>query len=440
MIKGINLTKRINGPWTTFESFLLKDENCHVGWIHWINHQSFKLHKNPFSTWPSSPFTYLVPEDVSIPEEGLIRVNVEKIYKIPDFSKTRTLGIYTNQFCITDGYESIKTDTLPKPYLTKDEFLSRLIDNWIGEKDENFSKELAINILSCPKSIYGIGGIGAQSFSSFGTKKNLKDLNISIKHFLPVDFLSQNKNYRYKPIMTEIDAENANMAVMKKESNEISYNYLFNLSPETQRFAMPTQIPILLPDVKYRKSNWDLDRDILDYHMNALLLQPVITESLQKKLIEVIKITGKKILHKVDMETTVDAAGILKLAKAWCRLELKNVLVEDDFIKIKNDFEQIFSEFFDLSEDAQISGRTWHIPLTPLPDKMNLTIVANKIYREIKNFTRNNRYERFTKIQIRELINRKEVMDYDLERGLKELVNAGYLLQFKNYSEFSLTF
>jgi hypothetical protein len=440
MPKGIYLNRRTNGPWTTFESYLLKDENRHAGWIKWIDHQSFKLHKNPFSTWPLSPFTYLVPENVSIPEEGLIRANVEKICKIPSFLGTGTLGIYSNQFCIVDGYELFKIDELPKPFLTKDEFLHRLTHNLVGEINENFSKELAINILSCPKSIYGIGGIGAQSFSSVGGKKDLKGLNTLIKHLLPMDFLGQNKAYRYKPILTELDCQKANSDVTRKASNEISFNYLFNLSPQVKRFAMPTQIPILVPDIKYQKNEWELDRDILDYQMSALLFTPIIDETAQKKLTNVVEKTGKTILRKANLETTVDASGILRLAKAWCRLEFKNNLAEDDFGKIKKDFEQIFSEFFDLSEDMQRTGRTWHIPLTPIADKRNLTIYANKIYKEIKNFTRNNRYERLTKIQIRENIKRKEISDYDLERGLKELVDSGYLLQFKNYSEFSLTF
>ncbi|DAC72783.1 MAG TPA: hypothetical protein DSN98_03520 [Thermoplasmata archaeon] len=438
MPKGIYLNSRTNGPWTTFESYLLKDENRHAGWIKWIDHQSFKIHKNPFSNCPLSPFTYLVPENVKIPEEGLIRANVEEIYKIPSFSGTETLGVYSNRFCIVDGYELFKIDELPKPFLTKDEFLYRLTNNLVGDINENFSKELAINILSCPKSIYGIGGIGAQSFSSVGGKKDLKGLNTLIKHLLPKDFLSQNKAYRYKPILNEFDCQKANFDITRKASNEISFNYLFNLSPQVKRFAMPTQIPILIPDIKYQKNEWELDRDILDYQMSALLFTPIIDETNQKKLTSVIEKTGKTILRKANLETTVDASGILRLAKAWCRLELKNNLAEDDFGKIKKDFEQIFSEFFDLSEDMQRTGRTWHIPLTPISDKMNLTIEANKIYKEIKNITRNNKYERFTKIQIRDLVTMKKISDYDLERGLKELVDAGYLLQFKNYTEFSL--
>jgi len=153
MPKSISLNNRTNGPWTNFESFLLKEENRHVGWIEWNKTSpSFNLRKNPFSKNPRSPFTYLVPEEISIPEEGLIRVNVGELVKIPKTSRGSLYGEYS-QFYIVEGYESLKPDELPKPYLKKDDFLYKLAANWVGEENKNFGKELAINILSCPKSI-----------------------------------------------------------------------------------------------------------------------------------------------------------------------------------------------------------------------------------------------------------------------------------------------
>jgi len=436
MSKSISLNDRTKGPWTNFELFLLKEENCHVGWVEWTkNSPSFNLRKNPFSKTLKSPFTYVVPEEISIPEEGLIRVNVGEIVKIPKISEDSLYGEYS-QFYIVEGYESLKSDELPKPYLKKDDFLYKLAANWIGEENKNFGKELAINILSCPKSIYGIGGIGAQSFAPFGSIKELKSLNSSIKNLLPQDFLGQNKIYQYKSLQTKEDSERAKYEINKKSSDEISYNYLFDLSPETERFAMPTQIPILIPEGSYKKDEWGLDRDVFDYHMTALLLTPAVEENMQKKLTEVVEKTGKTILRKANLETKIDNSGILRLANAWCRLEFKNYLVEDDFDKIKNDFEGIFSEYFDFVEDVQRLGRTHLVPLTQMQDKMNLTIYAKKIYKGIKNLARDDKNKRISRNSIRVNISQKEISDYEFDRGLEELVRSNYLLQFKNYAEF----
>ena len=268
MIRPIHLDKRVAGPWTNYESFLLKSENIHVGWIEWINDRSFRLKKNPFSSHPMSPYTYLIPDEAHIPiEEGLIRVNEEKIVKNIKIPRGKIHGNYTDQFCIVESYKPLGMDELPKPYLKKDDFLNRILYNWETGNKDTFGTELALNILSCPKSIYGIGGIGAQSFAPFGSKRNLLALNKAIKDLLPIDFLKQNKAYQYKPIKTIGEETQVSSQINRMASDEISFNYLFTLSPEGQNTMMPTQIPIVIPEGFYLPGGWGLDPDILDYQM-----------------------------------------------------------------------------------------------------------------------------------------------------------------------------
>jgi len=435
----MNLNKRVTGPWANYEYVLLKDENTHVGWIEWTSDKTFRLKKNLLIDHPMSPYTYILPPEVKIPvEEGIIRVTPEKIVREVKIPRGKIFGTFSGQFCIVDSYEPVNPDMLPKPLLSKDEFLHRLTYNWHGDVTKIFSKEIAINILSCPKSSYGIGGIGAQSLSPYGGRQDLIILNRSIKNLLPSDFLGRNKTYMYKPIRTKHDAECANNDFKRGVSDEISFNYLFNLGPQSQSYLMPTQIPVIIPEARYKPDKWGLDRDVFDYQMSALLLNPYMEENIQDKLTKILRKTGEDILRKSSLQTSLDNTGLLRLAKAWCRLEFKQSINEDDFSKLKNDFEEVFREYFDIVEDAKETGKTYHIPLTPMSNKMRLTVKANRIYKLIKKLSRENDYKRLSIEIIRNNVPVKEISTYDLDKGLNELVNAGYLLMHKNYTEFEI--
>jgi len=435
----VKFSSRVSGHWSNFESFLLKNENVHVGWMDWTTDKTFRLKKNPLTKHPLSPYTYIINPGVKIPfDEGLIRVTPEKIVRDVQIPQGKIYGTFSGNFCIVDSYEPVDLGILPKPYLSKGEFLYRITDNWKGDVNKLFSKEIAINILSCPKSSYGIGGIGGQSLTPYGGKKEIINLNNSIKNLLPGDFLSKNKTYMYKPIKTNRDAQITNSDVKKGVSEEISFNYLFNLSPESQSYSMPTQIPLIVPEAKYRPDKWGLDRDILDYQLSALLLTPYIEESTQNILMKTVTKTAQDILMKSNIQAPLDNSGLLRLAKSWCRLEFKQSISEDDFTKIKNDFQEIFKEYFDIVEDANKIGKTYRVPLTQLPNKMKISIKSNKIYRYIKDLSRNQGYRRVSKEIIRKEIPEKEISNYDLDNGLTELVNTGYLLMYKNYTEFEI--
>ncbi len=63
---------------------------------------------------------------------------------------------------------------------------------------------------------------------------------------------------------------------------------------------------------------------------------------------------------------------------------------------------------------------------------------ANRIYKLIKKLSRENNYKRISLEIFRNDTSVKEISNYDLDNGLNELVNAGYLLMHKNYTEFEL--
>jgi len=435
----LRLDRRDKGPWTNFEVFLLKKQNQHVGWVHWIDNTSFELWKNPYIPNPKSQYVYILPEDMKIPqEEGLIRIEPESIAKNFKLPRKKLYAQYTEQQCYVGGYQPLRPEELPKPHLDLDGFLYRLTDNWHGEESPLFSTEIAINVLSCPKSSYGIGGIGAQSLAPLGSTRDLVHLNTSLRWLLPDDFLKQNKAYMYKPIRTPDDAKSANRAYTRMNSDELSFNYLFNLSPEAERMMMPTQIPVIIPDVHYSKRQWGLDRDVFDYEMSAMLIHPHIEEQTPERLKDIIQRIGKTLLRKSDMQLPLDNTGLLRLANSWARLHFKQTITEDDFTHMKHDVEGIFSEYFDFIEDAKETGRTTHHPLTQMPTRFNLTADANKILKHIKRISRETGLERLPLAELRYGIPTSDISDYDLDKGLMELAASNLLLQFKNFTEFML--
>jgi len=292
--------------------------------------------------------------------------------------------------------------------------------------------------LSCPKSIYGIGGIGAQSFAYSGSKRNLLTLNKAIQQLLPNDFLKQNKAFQYKPIRTIEDEKRISSQVKGAFSDEISFNYLFTLSPEIDKTMMPTQIPIVLPEAIYIPREWGLDPDVLDYQISALLIQPHIDIRIQERLQNLIKKIGKEMLRENQLEQNLDFPGVLKLAKSWARLQYQWELKEDDFTRMKNDLEEPFKEFFDLIEDAKAIGRTYHAPLTQMPDKRAISINATKVFQTAKQIRKEIGMKNISRIELRQKIPLKEISVYDFERALDELVLTGYFLKHKNGTEYEL--
>ena len=225
----------------------------------------------------------------------------------------------------------------------------------------------------------------------------------------------------------------------KAVSDEISYNYLFTLNPELEPSMMPIQIPIVLPEGFYKKNEWGLDPDIMEYQIGALMIQPHIDEKVQSKLKDLITKIGLDMLKDIPEETTIDFQGVLRLAKSWARLQFKWDLHEDDFIKMKNDLVEPFKEFFDLVEDAKKTGKTFQAPLTQLPDKRTISFYATKIFQAAKQIAKETGSKRFPKTTLREKISNKYVSNYDFEYGLDELVQTGYLLIHKNGTEFEIT-
>lgn len=440
MKKSINLNKREFGPWANFECYLLNDE--HAGFIEWQHNNLFRLKKTPFSEH-YSPYLYYAPEDVTIPEQGLIKLKVGELQKSIRLKENSTYGAYTNQIYNVEGYEEIKTDSLPKPSITKDEFLSYVVGNWHGaENHPLFKKEIAYNILSCQKDFFGTGGIGVGSFVPTGGSQTLKFLKSSIGYLLPDEFKKRNETFEYDFITQVGENKITNDRRNNPHSNEISFNDMSKLPNKMVLVNIPVQIPLILPDDVIYHASDSYNRDVLDYQLRALLVKPIIQPDYIEKFTDLAMQTSEYIDKNYTEETLlVDSLAHIKIACASCRLELKDRFEEDMLPRIKDELLQMFKEYADTYHDRMVAGggARWNIPMQPLSEKHNLTIDANKVYREMLEADRQNKEVGLTWMSFNEIKNRpnlKYIGDFALQKALTELNNAILILQRKNLSEF----
>jgi hypothetical protein len=435
MKKGINLNKRVIGPWANFEATLRKDE--HAGFIDWRGANAFRLKKTPFSNHYSD-FLYVVPKDVKkIPEQGLIRVKTGELYSNIRLQPDSTYGSYTNQAYIVEGYELLNIDSLPKPRLSKDELLFQVAEEWAGSDEYPlFRKEMVYNLLSCPKDFFGTGGIGVETFAPIGNKQTMKFLKSSINHLLPEDFTKHNDIFEYNFIEKEGDLKITNERRNNPHSNEISFNDMSKLPTN-----LSIQIPLILPDDFPHKSMSYQNPDILDYQLSALLIKPVIEPNLIEEFTNLAKQTSDYIDKNYTEETLLlDRLSLIKIACASCRLDMKCKLDEDMLPGIKDELFHMFKEYADTHKDKMIAGGVarWNIPMTPLPLRRNLTVDANKLYKEILAVDKLNEEIGVTWVPtetLKQSPNLKYINDFTLLNSLTELNNANFILQRKNYSE-----
>jgi len=439
MQKNVNLNKRINGPWAHFESFLIRPENQHVGWIEWKAKQIFHLHKNPFSKHPASKYNYVVHEDIckKLPEQGLIRITDGEEYKEVTNLKNN-YGTYAYYF-IVENFEYVNIKSLPKPYLDKDGFLYRITQAWRdADSYPLFQKELAYNLLSCQKDFYGTGGIGVETFAPFGLKSTMNYLTSTVKSMLPNDFKRKNNTYQYKFIRTNNEIESLINTRNHAKTNELSYNNIGKLD-KIKIENIPIQIPLIFPEKvnsdSYSKSLKGFDVDVFDYQMSALTIKPNIfpkdIEKLSELAIETSKYIGKE-YTATSLE--LDTSSLVKIASSVCRLNLDDRLNESTLSMAKNDMFDMFKEYADNYQDSLISGGgRYNIPIDPMAYHRRLSPEANRLYKDILEYNRKNREIGFTWIRTDEIKNLySSVNFYDV---LQELNNNMLIIQQKNFSE-----
>ncbi len=444
MRRGLFLKTRSKGPWATFEAFLLKPENRHVGWVHWIGRQMFILKKNPLSEMPQSPCTYVAPPEIAnnLPENTLVRITDGKECKEIQLKGKSLYGTYKGQYYVVEQFALVDINDLPKPYLYRSEklegfptnrhervkdFLYRLTQSWRqGENYELFQKEIAYNLLACQRDFYGAGGIGAETFILGGKKQKMNYLLSSTKRLLPRDFKRKNNVYQYKFLLNKKDIHDTKKRRLHSDINELSYNDVSKIDSDKKTSDIQIQIPLIVPDgISYKKQEF-FDPDVMDYQLHALILKPTIRPGDIKKFTDLAVKTSQYIGKEYTEETLmVDSFSLLKVASSMCRLHLMDELKEDMIPNVKDELFTMFKEYADVYKEFITGGVTTH--WSSLSDEARL------VYGELLGIDKKHKEIGNEWIPVED-INLK-FNQYVLGRAVSELNEYGYIIQRMKFAD-----
>ena len=351
-----------------FERKLLDLE--HVGWVRWIATDRFVLERSPFPNYKTSIYSYKVPPDVHPPTNSFIEVEVGKMNRKSKWKKKKTLGNYVDIHYDVLGINKLdfKILEMPKPFLRgKEDFLHRISYNWKCAEDDHLDLALALQMLSCPESSYGIGGIGTQSFSLAGAgKKPLKYIQESINQLIPLDLRRpSNIGYMHRFIISNTTYSAVERSRKRVEIPEISYNYLYHLQ-EYQNKMEPIQIPTIIQDATYMGRTKEYDQDVVEFLLTSLLIKPIISDDIVNRIEASIREIYNEIQPEYDKtHVPFDNNSLVKLANTFCRLELKDRLTDDVFDRTKMEFQQLYKEL----EDAKIDLKMTKIKICGISNK-----------------------------------------------------------------------
>ena len=338
-----------------FERELIFDRP-HAGWARSIGRREIVLGKSPFSEHVS-PHPYVLPEDLAIPEGAFVELTVGRLRRERPSADIGTGDVrFSREYYPVEAVR-IGEVPLPKPYLSPDEFRARLVVDWCDAESDQLDYAIALQLLSCPRDVYGIGGIGSQSFSMSSARSPLDQLRRTIARQLPREFTRPNPRYEFEFIQSKSEAETLVENRTHGRTEEMSYNFLRVVDP---RWAVaPIQIPTILHNARYSPSfPQEPDRDVLEFMLTALMVRPVVDDSAILEIEKALRTVREQVEPEaIAGHAPFDRHAITRLAMAQSRLELRTSL---DFDKGERRFFDLFREFVDLRGSFFKAGQeTW---------------------------------------------------------------------------------
>lgn len=346
----LDLNEREFGGWfAPFERELLfvkKEE--HIGWVEHTSDKTFKLKLTPFYEHYRS-YEYIVPEpDLLPPQKLCVEVKPFKIIHEPVFNNKSLYGKHQN-YCIIDGFKEYKV-RMQKPDIKYKDFLYHCSVNWINPEEDDIDILLALQLVSCPSSFYGKGGVGtmASKLSSHGKLSNtiIPQLNSTYNSIMATNFQKMNDKYFFNMVKTPRDTDLINR-IRRDSLCEINYCKPCLTINEAQTIteSIPIQIPLLIKGATYKKTD-DLAEPylLLQYQLTALMHEPSFGDSysalnkIEKNIWKIIE------EHKDENIFKVDANTINKLALSFSRLYLHD---DRDDVEIKEATEIFFAHLND---------------------------------------------------------------------------------------------
>lgn len=344
----------------------------HAGWVHYksLSNGEFTLLKSPYRSTFTDNNSYVAPADMRPNENEFVQVEVDNyIRDIKSRIKNTNYIDYKN-------YYRVKSITKPnlneiamleKPFLNGDEFLYRVASNWKNADQDHLDFSLAIQILSCPESVYGIGGIGTKSITYVKSVKTpLIDLQKSISRILPSEFLGVGNRYQYNFIQSKKTQLAVEKGRLNSEASEICYNHLWQL-PEPSPVTS-IQIPTIIHNAEYIPRNLELDQDVVEYLLTALIIKPPIEDYMISKIEKTTMNVHQRIRRDEDFANlNLDPSSPSKIANAICRLNLREKMDEDVFDSYVSIFDEVTRAFLEAELDKVETNpdrRTWDVPIS----------------------------------------------------------------------------
>jgi hypothetical protein len=441
-MKKIDLNERAGYLFAPFEKELIFNHE-HMGWVHYTGWHRFILKKTPFSNH-SSIYEYFTPSDICPSENEFVEVEVDNLVKKNPKLIGKTCYVeYGDQYYEVVGCERASLEKLlGRPYLKRKEFLNRISDHWKNAEEDHLDLALALQILSCPESIYGKGGIGTATFNFHSARvKPLKDLRSTINFLLPQNFRKTNPFYEYDFIQKYSDERKVKKRRDSNNCSELSYNYL-DFIPQVNRI-IPVQIPTVIQNAEYRKGIQFFDPDVLEYLLTAVMIRPSVEENMINGLRSgIIEVRERINPDRADRLVVFDNYTFVKLANAFCRLFLEQNLTDNMFSESRRAFLEIYHEYHDLAELQLSHGedQSWINPSARVSyAHPGFDLDANdlRVYRVIIKI---NREQGLEWVPFDEIRQRADLNDTELHESLQRLVDAAKIISRMNYTEFKPLF
>ncbi|HLB72188.1 MAG: hypothetical protein OIN88_13445 [Candidatus Methanoperedens sp.] len=437
----LDLNKREFGSWfAPFEHELIWVKNQeHIGWVVHVSNIAFKLHYTPFFKQCKN-FTYIAPSPELMPPENMcIEIKPLKIVRKVKFDGKDLYGEYDN-YCIIDGYKEYKVQ-VQKPNLGYKDFLYHCARNWDNAEEDCIDKMLALQLVSCPSSFYGKGGIGAISskISPYGklSKSILSQLSSTYNGIISPNFQQVNDQYFFNLIKTSSDVNHINV-IRKNRQCEVNYCRPCITYDDARITSgnIPIQIPMLIKNANYTKSD-GLEEVylLLQYQLTALMHYPAFGNT--NAALSNVENNIRRLIEERMLENifAIDSNTLNKLALSFCRLHLTDDVSDH---RIQDAAEMFFDNWEDWKYYINNSES-----LTDFRNGMHATDIRIHLSRDHQRFLvelqklHDETKEKWIDIQnLEERLDKKiRVYTYEIAKHLNDL---GLIIQQNNFSKMHL--
>jgi len=217
------------------------------------------------------------------------------------------------------------------PDTSADDFIYMAGEHWINGEDENIGLGIALQLMSCPNSVYGNGGIGLTpfAFSSKKPRRKIQRFKSITRSMIPKEFTLGHSQYTH----CFIDGPNSidKIGRARKRSPEVGYNHLYKILNETD---YPIQIPLIFIEAEPKMGTPEITYDFMNHYLTSLMMQPQITDEHVDLFRKGVNDLNRELADaETPISKIIDKNAINRLAGSFYRLNLKRKIDDSVFEK-----------------------------------------------------------------------------------------------------------